>query len=284
MKTTRGRSLASSHSTLDVVKSNRLPSLPELENLIVVLVRPRNPLNIGAAARAMTNFGARHLRLVNPYAVAFREARSAVGAADVLKNAEECKIVADAVADCALVVGTTAVRNRVLQHPLHRLDGAAGMIRDRLAIGRVALLFGSEKIGLTNHDFSHCHWLLNVPTREDHISMNLGQAVAVCLYELARGTTTESSKEETHPATTGEREKIVESLLEALHRSGYVKPGNDAVSEKKLRRLVLRLSLDAMDAKVLLGMARQIVWKLRQTFSCEDAKPSRASRRPKTDD
>jgi len=69
-----------------------------------------------------------------------------------------------------------------------------------------------------------------------------------------------------------------------LHRSGYVKPGNDAVSEKKLRRLVLRLSLDAMDAKVLLGMARQIVWKLRQTFSCEDAKPSRASRRPKTDD
>lgn len=284
MKTTHGSSLASCHSALDVVKSDRLPSLPELENLIVVLVRPRNPLNIGAAARAMTNFGARHLRLVNPYAVAFREARSAVGAADVLKNAVEYKTVADAVADCALAVGTTAVRNRVLQHPLHRLDGAAGMIRDQLAIGRIALLFGSEKIGLTNHDFSHCHWLLNVPTHQDHISMNLGQAVAVCLYELARGTTTESAKEETHPATTGEREQIVESLLEALHRSGYVKPGNDAVSEKKLRRLVLRLSLDAMDAKVLLGMTRQIVWKLRHTVSYEDAKASRSSRRPKTDD
>lgn len=264
MKTTRGRPLASCHSALDVVKSDRLPSLPELKNLIVVLVRPRNPLNIGAAARAMTNFGARHLRLVNHYAVAFREARSAVGASDVLGSAEEFKAVADAVADCPLVVGTTAVRYRVLQHPLRRLDAAAGMIRDQLANGRVALLFGSEKIGLTNDDFSHCHWLLNITTRKDHISMNLGQAVAVCLYELARGTATELAREETQRATAGEREQIVESLLEALHRSGYVKPGNDAVSEKKLRRLVLRLNLDAMDAKVLLGMTRQIVWKLRQ--------------------
>jgi TrmH family RNA methyltransferase len=284
VKTSRGASLASCHPALDVVKSDRLPSHPELENLIVVLVRPRNPLNIGAAARAMTNFGVRHLRLVNPYAVAFREARSAVGASDVLSNAKECKTVADAVADCAVVVGTTAVRNRALQHELHRLDGAAGMIRDQLATGRVALLFGSENIGLTNDDFSHCHWLLNVPTRQDHISMNLGQAVAVCLYELARGTATESAKEETHPASTGEREQIVESLLEALHRSGYVKPGNDAVSEKKLRRLVLRLNMEALDAKVLLGMTRQIVWKLRQGISDEEAKTGRLSRRPKTDD
>jgi tRNA/rRNA methyltransferase len=255
-----------------------------LENLIVVLVRPRNPLNIGAAARAMTNFGVQQLRLVNPYTVAFREARSAVGAAHVLRSATEFKVVADAVADCALVVGTTAVRNRVLQHPLRRLDEAAGAIRDRLASGRVALLFGSEKIGLTNNDFSHCHWLLNVPTRQDHISMNLGQAVAVCLYELARESATEAAKrEETQPAIAGEREQIVETLLEALHRSGYVKPGNDAVSEKKLRRLVLRLSLDAMDAKVLLGMARQIAWKLRQADSDKEPKTSRLSRRLTTD-
>lgn len=272
------------HFAVDSVKSDRLPSPPELENLIVVLVRPRNPLNIGAAARAMTNFGARRLRLVNPYVVAFREARSAVGASDVMASTAEYETVADAVADCALVVGTTAVRNRALQHPLRRIDEAAGMIRDQLATGHVALLFGSEKIGLTNDDFSHCHWLLNVATHKDHISMNLGQAVAVCLYELARGATTKSAKEKAHPATAGEREQIVESLLEALHRSGYVKPGNDAVSEKKLRRLVLRLNLDAMDAKVLLGMARQIVWKLRQTVSEEESKKSRLDRRPKTDD
>jgi len=231
-----------------------------------VLVRPRNPLNIGAAARAMSNFGAHRLRLVNPYAVAFREARSAVGASELLRKAEEFKTVAEAVADCSLVVGTTAVRNRVLQHPLRLLDQRSSRaIRRHFQSARVALLFGSEKIGLTNEDFSHCHWLLNVPTSEEHISMNLGQAVAVCLYELARSAAPKSEKHPIEVATAEVNEQITQALLEALHRSGYVKPGTDAVSEKKVRRLVLRLKLEDMDAKVLLGMARQIVWKLRQS-------------------
>jgi len=228
-------------------------------------VRTRNPLNIGAAARGMANFGAHRLRLVNPYAVAFREARSAVGASELLRKAEEFKTIAGAVADCSLVVGTTAVRNRVLHHPLHRLDHrSAKTIHAQLQTGRVALLFGSEKIGLTNEDFSYCHWLLNVPTSEDHISMNLGQAVAVCLYELARSAGPKSTKHPIEVATAEVNEQIAEALLKALHRSGYVKPGTGAVTEKKVRRLLLRLKLEAMDAKVLLGMARQIVWKLRQ--------------------
>jgi TrmH family RNA methyltransferase len=238
--------------------------------LVVVLVRPRNPLNIGAAARAMSNFGAYELRLVNPYSQAYREARSAVGAATVIKEAAEFQNVAAAVEDCALVVGTTAVRNRALQHPLRSLDQDGGeLIRASLPSQRVALLFGSEKIGLTNDDFSHCHWLLHVSTVDGHISMNLGQAVAVCLYELARtevATAKEIRKEwkTLDPATAGQNEQISEGLLEALHVSGYVKPGNDDVAEKKVRRLLLRFKLDAGDAKVLLGMVRQIVWKLRQ--------------------
>jgi TrmH family RNA methyltransferase len=159
-----------------------LPASNEADRLVVVLVRPRNPLNIGAVARAMSNFGFRRLRVVNPYEVAFREARSAVGAAELLASTEEYKNVADAVADCTLVVGTTAVRHRELQHPLRRLDEHAGrLISDQLRSGPVALLFGSEKVGLSNDDLSHCHWLLHIPTREDHISMNLGQAAAVCL-------------------------------------------------------------------------------------------------------
>lgn len=242
-----------------------MPNLCEFDGLVVVLVRPRNPLNIGAAARAMSNFGASCLRLVNPYAVAFREARSAVGATDVLKKAQEFGTVAEAVADCALVVGTTAVRNRALRHPLRQLDqDAGGEIRSQLHAGRVALLFGSEKIGLTNKDFSHCHWLLNVPTQARHISMNLGQAVAVSLYEVARAAPSPSLKGEVRPAAAGEAEQISAMLLEALHKSGYVKPGNDAMCEKKVRSLVLRLNLTSMDAKVLLGMVRQIVWQLRQ--------------------
>src|ERR1700676_3938906 len=102
------------------------------DRLCVVLVAPRNPLNIGAAARAMSNFGFLHLRVVNPYEVAFREARSAVGASQVLANAVEYKSVADAVADCTLVVGTTAVRHRELQHPLKRLEVVARLIRKQL--------------------------------------------------------------------------------------------------------------------------------------------------------
>jgi len=242
-----------------------LPDTSQLDNLVVVLVRPRNPLNIGASARAMSNFGAHCLRLVNPYAVAFREARSAVGASQLLKSAEEFKSVAEAVADCSLVVGTTAVRNRALQHPLHKLNDQGGdSIRQALGAGRVALLFGSEKIGLTNEDFSYCHWLLHVPTREQHISMNLGQAVAVCLYGIGSSHGAGPAPQESAAATAGELEKITQGLYEVLMLSGYVKPGNDAVSEKKVRRLMLRLNLQAMDAKVFLGMVRQIVWKLRQ--------------------
>src|ERR1700690_3759726 len=153
---------------------NGLPLLSELDGLVVVLVRARNPLNIGAAARAMSNFGACRLRLVNAYDPGFREAKSAVGASDLLEKAEEYKTVAEAVADCSLVVGTTPVRNRVLLQPVRRLDEpSAGAIRDHLQTGRAAILFGSEKTGLTRKDFSHCHWLLNIPTKEKNFSMNL---------------------------------------------------------------------------------------------------------------
>jgi len=213
----------------------------------------------------MRNFGPEFLRVVNPYAVAFREVRSAVGASDVLRNAQEFKSVAEAVADCSLVVGTTAVRNRALQQPLRRLNAeSAGAIRAAMTSGRVALLFGSEKIGLTNEDFSHCHWLLHVPTHEQQISMNLGQAVAVCLFGVSSGVPDEELRTEDQPAASGEIEKITQGLYEALKISDYVKPGNDAVSEKKVRRLMLRFNMQALDAKILLGMVRQIVWKLRQ--------------------
>ena len=242
---------------------DRLP-LSHLDNLVVVLVRPRNPLNIGAAARAMTNFGCRHLRLVNPYKLAFREARSAVGAAHVLQDAEEFKTVAEAVGDCSLVVGTTAVRDRSLRQTVRKLDDlAAGLVRAALKDGRAALLFGSEKIGLTNADFSHCHWLMTIPTHADNISMNLGQAVAVCLYEMARATSAVPVEEKVELATAGKAEQITELLFEALRISGYVKPGTDKMFEEKTRQLILRFKLEDYDAKLLLGMVRQMVWKLK---------------------
>ncbi len=152
----------------------------------VVLVETRNPLNIGAAARAMSNFGFTCLRLVNPYDRAFKEARSAVRSHYILEQAEIFEDIGAAVADCTLVVGTTAVGHRDLHVPLYSLEPAGQMIREQLGHSAVALLFGSEKFGLSNEDLSHCHWLLRIPTRQEHGSMNLGQAVAICLYELWR--------------------------------------------------------------------------------------------------
>lgn len=243
---------------------NHLP-LSDLENLVVVLVRPRNPQNIGAAARAMTNFGALHLRLVNPYKLAFHDATSAVGASAVMERAKEFSSVADAVSDSTHVIGTTAVRDRALSQPVNTLDKISGAaICTRLQDGRVALLFGSEKTGLSNDDFSHCHSLLTISTREEQISMNLGQAVAVCLYELSRSTPAESAKDEFERPTAAQTEQITELLLESLHISGYIKPGTDKMFEKKTRQLILRLNLKAYDGKLLLGMVRQISWKLRQ--------------------
>ena len=237
-----------------------------LDNLRVVLVGTRNPLNLGAAARAMSNFGVAHLRVVNPYEVAFREARSAVGAAELLGRAEEYASVAEAVADCRLVVGTTAAGRRELQQELCRLEEGARKIRKKLGSGLVALLFGSEKVGLSNQDLSHCHWLMRIPTREEHGSMNLGQAVAVCLYELARTKGIASGKkpraDEELRARTGDAERLTRLLFEVLRASGYVKPRVGVATEEKLRRMVRRLNLSVADAELWLGILRQIAWKV----------------------
>ena len=245
-----------------------MPQTLQLDNLRVVLVEARNPLNLGAAARAMSNFGVPHLRVVNPYHVAFREARSAVGpAAELLREAEEFTSVAEAVADCHLVVGTTAVRHRELQHPVRRLEQGARLMRRELtsASNKVALLFGSEKTGLSNDDLSHCHWLMRIATRDEHISMNLGQAVAVCLYELARDAKPTPAAAKTKQARAGEVERISAQLFEALEKSGYVNPRSVEATREKLRRMVLRLALTAADAELLLGMLRQILWKIDQS-------------------
>lgn len=232
--------------------------------LRVVLVSPRNPLNVGAAARAMSNLGFTRLRLVNAYDVAYREARSAVGAAPILRKARSFDNLAEAVADCTLVVGTTAVARRELHHPLRRLEYAGRLIRKHLARAPAALLFGSEKYGLRNEELSHCHWLLRIPTRREHASMNLGQAVAVCLYELVRsGRAVATSPRRSVPAAAKDLERLTLLLLDVLGESGYVNERTVSSTTVKLRRLIRRLNLSAKDAEIWLGMTRQILWKLR---------------------
>ena len=227
------------------------------------MVSTRNPLNIGAAARAMANFGFPRLRVVSPYDLAFREARSAVGAAPLLQKAEDHATLAAAIADCRLVVGTTSIGHRGLQHPMRRLEFGARLIKRALARAPVALLFGSEKFGLSNEDLSHCHWLMRIPTVDAGLSMNLGQAVALCLYELTRDPkASEAQPVKTARAAAAEAEQITALLIDVLRQSGYVNPITAASTEAKVRRLVRRLDIVARDAPVLLGMLRQILWKV----------------------
>jgi TrmH family RNA methyltransferase len=245
-----------------------VPSQQQLDRVCVVLVRARNPNNIGAVARAMHDFGFRHLRIVNEYAVPFATARSAVDASEVLAGAKEFDSVAEAVADCTLVVGTTAVGERALLHPLHALPEAGVVIGEELAWeGQVALLFGSEKTGLSNDELSHCHWLLTIPMQQHedvrHPSMNLGQAVAVCLYELVRQTGVHVGTGVPAAAEAGEAERLTALLTEVLEETGYTRRHPANCDEAQIRRLVLRMGVAASDTPVWMGILRQVLWKLR---------------------
>src|SRR5206468_1649831 len=109
----------------------------------------------------------------------------------------------------------------------------------------------------------HCHWLMRIPTLDADLSMNLGQAVALCLYELARDPKAAQARPgKIRAASAAENEQITRMLMDALHESGYVNPVTAASTEEKVRRLVRRLDIASRDAPVLLGMLRQILWKL----------------------
>ena len=241
----------------------KVKSLTSFDRVAVLLVSTRNPLNIGAAARAMSNFGFSQLRLVNSYNVAFREARSAVGASAVLAEAREYSSIGEAVADCSFVVGTSAGRNRHLEHEILSLSDAAPRIRRELASG-VALLFGSEKRGLSKDDLSHCDWVIRIPTVTKNPSMNLGQAVALCLYELARNAKQSAKPYKRVRAKSSELNRLTATLVETLQASGYLKT-RSAKSEQRIRRFVLGLGLSTEDNQTLTGMLRQMLWKMRQS-------------------
>jgi tRNA C32,U32 (ribose-2'-O)-methylase TrmJ len=269
----------------------------ELDRVCVVLVRARNPSNIGAVARAMHDFGFKRLRVVNEFPVPFEAAKSAVDASAVMASAVSFTSVAEAVGDCTLVVGTTAVGERDLQHELLVLaDGAARMraelldptLRESAKDGapavstgisesrheasgaRVAVLFGSEKTGLSNEELSHCNWLLTVPMWEHagvrHPSMNLGQAVAVCLYEMVRDPTRDGetvvNEAPGELADAAAMERLTVLLNEVMEKTEYSRRHAANSSPEDVRRLVRRMGVDAVDAPVWMGILRQVIWKL----------------------
>ena len=236
------------------------------ERVCVVLVRARNPNNIGAVARAMHGFGFTDLRLVNEYSVGLEKARSAVDASAILAGAREFATVADAIADCTLVVGTTAVGERKQEHPIHTPAEAAPLLHAPLAKGRLALLFGSEKTGLSNDALSHCHWLLTIPMHQTpglrHASMNLGQAAAVCLYELIRDTEPRPLSKSPAAAGAEDLERLTQLMADMLASIGYAKRRPASADRAEVRRMVRRMNLNQSDARRWIGILRQLLWKL----------------------
>ncbi len=236
----------------------------------VVLVRPRNPLNIGAAARALANFGLVEMAVVAPFEPTWQEARSsAVGGEGVIAAARAVPNLSEALIDATVVIGATTGSHRNLLRELLPLPELAAWLRRRKAKGKAALLFGSEKTGLSNDDMSRCHALVRIPTSTECPSMNLGQAVAVCAYELeSAGVISAPSPavvvHKSDPANQQALDGIFEHATQILDAAGYFHPKSRAAMLLKLRRTLLDLHLTNNDVRVLGGVLSQVSWKVKE--------------------
>jgi TrmH family RNA methyltransferase len=222
-------------------------------------------LNIGAAARAMANFGFSDLFVVKPYAPVWRETVSAVGAEKLVLEAKAVPSLEDAVRDCHLVLGTTTTRRRRLEKPVIRLPELFSSLRKRLKEkGKVALLFGPEKTGLSNRYLDRCHAFLTVPTDDACPSMNLSHAVAVCCYELSRQKRfgPKVPALEIPLARAGEVEQLTRHALEVFKAASYLDFLPEAERRRKIRRTFLHWRLRRRDLALLHGVFRYILRRL----------------------
>ncbi len=226
-------------------------------NCRIVLVRPRDPNNIGAVARAMKNFGFSDLAVVGVHPPNWDEVTSAPNATDVLVNSRIFPTLSQATADCNLVIGTTdRTRVEAKQTVFTPVD-----LNRELAVAEynLALVFGSEKHGLTNEDFSHCHRVMSIPTKPNCPSMNLGQAVAICCYELIRDAAqTGIVPRQAETATARAVEEAFDLSLDVLRQIDFVLPGNEPDLKRRIRSSFFRFNLNKYDVEMLCGILSRI--------------------------
>ncbi len=236
-----------------------------------VLVRPQMGENIGAAARAMWNFGLDRMRVVaprdgwpSPQAVAM-----ASGAGRLLDEAGHYATTAEAVADATYVFATTA-RQRDLTKPIFTPEAAMAEAQAMIAGGqRVAVLFGPERAGLENDDIARANAIISVPVNPEFPSLNLAQCVLLTAYEWRRthapGVARDIEWAGTEAATAIEVEKLAEHYEERLGEAGFFFPAEKADGMKiNLRNLWSRMPLSRSDVMILHGILRQMVrWKER---------------------
>lgn len=233
----------------------------------IVLVETSHPGNIGASARAMKNMGLSSLVLVRPRCRPDAEAEArAAGARDVLAGARVEDSIAAAIADCGLVIGTSArvrsARFRVLDPRAAAVELAA-TARERPA----AVLFGGEQSGLDNEALACCHALLRIPADPRYESLNLAQAVQIVCYELRLALVDAVPAAENPPATAESLAALHAHLDDVLVRIGFPQQGNAAQLRPRLQRLIARAVPDDAEVRILRGLLSAIEARTREPGS-----------------
>jgi len=198
------------------VPENR--TAPSLDNVIVVLSRTTEPMNIGAACRAMKTMGLKHLRLIDPLNPRGKSARAlAHGAEDILDNALIVDDLMEAIGDCIVVTGTTARQRQLRKHALLTPAEMSDTIADHACEGKVAILFGTERTGLTNDEADICRYLSTVDTAPEQPSLNLAQAVMLYSWEIRQAMLRAGAETETTTELPARKEGVRRPEMRVRH-------------------------------------------------------------------
>ncbi|MDA7852963.1 tRNA (cytosine(32)/uridine(32)-2'-O)-methyltransferase TrmJ [Porticoccaceae bacterium] len=238
-------------------------------NIRIVLVNTTHPGNIGGAARAMKNMGLAELYLVQPREYpAPRAVWRAAGARDVLAAATIVESVDEAIADCSLVVGTSA-RERRIPWPLLNPRECGEQIYSEAASHKTALLFGREDRGLTNDELQKCHYHVHIPSNPDYSSLNLATAVQVLAYEVRmasladeQGNLPSITDWDQPPVTAGDLEFFHEHLASTMAELQFYDPENPKQLLTRMRRLFNRARMDQMEVSILRGLLSAVQRKI----------------------
>lgn len=256
--------------------------MSRIENIRIVMVNPLYGGNVGSVCRAMANMGFCDLALVSPSNLNMKEARMmACHAGDILDNRTEFGSLADAVADCGLVLATTARAGLYRRHAKTPRDWAAKAL-DGASTGRVALVFGREDDGLSNEELAIATQIIQIPSAREYPSLNVAQAVMICCYEIfvANGTY-EPLQEKSPEAPSALREKMFELWRETLIRIGFMKEDKADHMMLGFRRILSRGPLTIDDIKILMGISRQARWAAKTSGADASALRQRTAHRRK---
>jgi tRNA/rRNA methyltransferase len=232
-----------------------------MPKISIILVKPRNPQNIGAAARAMGNFGFEDLRIVAPFPPVWEEVVSAVGAADIIKNAKLFNTLPAALHDADFILAATALKNRNAKREIIALPQIAGCLAEN-ANSNIAIIFGPEKSGLTDDEIALANAVLNIPTASKVPSINLAQAVVLCCYEITKNKFPARKPPAVKPASFKEKEiliKNIETLLEKLELPPTL---NIRICQNRLRGLSAQNSISRQNLFFINGLVKRILLKL----------------------